>query len=345
MNLRGNYFKNENDGHDSSFMLVLNFNNCSNDKAQQIIDTVIGFADSNFVSDDCYFVSVDTKRGQRFPKKLSVSADGVDISYSVYGMKLPDKKLRKEILEAPLSRPLHNFNEDDFCRYMLDDAYYVSTNNPMDDFSLTFNRTTWDKNGSFECKISVSCYSLAYNYEEITKLYYNLIKETAERFDLFSAYIDFDGFGYGDLLYEYCYDAFLEQEEVFERFRTYPWGGYISRKNIEKCDVIKSTLKSNTFTEEFGDGLFFCSECKPESFNRSKRQKMYNLLSPIMVKSYGVVPIDFIIQSRFKPCEDKVHLVKDCEEVIYVVFSNGISLEEILDNEDDMYSYLKTIEL
>ena len=346
MKLHGNYFKNNGDGNDSSFMLVLNFNDCSNEKAQFIIDRVIDFAEKNFVSDDCYYVSVDTKRGVRYPKKLSVSAEDVDISYSVSGMILPDKKLRKSVMEAPLSWPLSGSTDDDFYKYMHDDDYNISTCNPCDDFTLTFNRTNWEQNGSFECKISVSCYSLAYCYNEITELYYNLIKSMSKKFDLFSAYIDFDGFGYGDLLYEYCYYALLEQEEVFKKLRTYPWGGYISRELIDNNNGIEAALRNNVFTEDFGNGEFFCCKCKPEKFIRSERNKIYNLLRPFLAKSYGIISLDGIIKSGFKPCVEDVHLFESFERTLYVVFSNGVSLDEIIENEDeDLYTYVKTIKL
>lgn len=345
MNLRGNYYKNNSDGHDSSFMLVLDFNDCLDQKAQVIIDHVINFAEKNFLSDDCYFVSVDTKRGQRFPKKFAVSIENVDISYSVSGMILPNKKLRKDVMEAPLSRPLSGFTTDDFCKYMNEDNYNIATCNPFGDFTLTFNRRNWAGNGSFECIISVSCYSLAYNYDKITEIYYELIKAVDGKFDLFSAYIDFDGFGYGDLLYEYCYGALLEQEEVFERLRTYPWGGYISREFILNNSDIESPLKRDAYTEAFDKGLFFCCKCRPEKFNRSERQKIYSLLRPYLTKSYGFSPLDYIIQSGFKPGDEDVYLFKDCEGTVYTVFSNGISLDEIVENEDDMYSYFKTIKI
>ena len=346
MQLRGNYFKKADDGHDSSFILVLDYNDCSEDKKQQIIDTAVDFAEKNFISDDCCFASVGAKRGQSYLKTLDdVSVDNFDISYTVSGMILPDKKLRKEILEASLSRPFVKADKQALKNYLLDDDSYVCTTNPVDDFSLTFNRTGWDEDGSFECIISVSCYSLGYKYSEITDLYRNLIKEMAEEFDLFSAYIDFDGFGMGELLYEYCYCELLEKDEAFDSYRTYPWGGYLSECLLENNSQVKLELISSAYTEQINRGMYFNSHSTPEKYSFSKRLAMYDVLRPILIKSYGIVSVEHLIESGFKPCEEKVYLFDDFSPELYICFSNGVNLLDILRREKERFRYIGDLDI
>ncbi len=345
MNLRGNYLKNADDGHDSSFILALDFNNCSAEKAQQIIDRAIDFANKNLVSDDCYFVSNGTNEGQKFPKNLSVSADNIGVSYTVSGMILPDKKLRNELLEASLSRPVFKADEQALKDYLLDTNSFVCTTNPVDDFSLSFKRLSWDEDGSFECIISVSCYSLGYNYSEITKLYHSFIKEISEKFDLFAAYIDFDGFGMGELLYEYCYSELLESDEAFSCYRTYPWGGYLSEYLFENNSHVKAELISSAYTEHLNHGMYFNSHTTPEAYTFPKRFDMYDVLSPLLRKSYGIVPVEHIIKSGFKPCEEKVYLFNDFSS-LYACFSNGVNLLDILRNEKEKgFEYIGCIDI
>ena len=345
MNLRGNYFKNADDGHDSSFILVLDFNNCSAEKAQQIIDRAIEFANKNLVSGDSYFVSNGTNEGHKFPKKLSVSADNIGVSYTVSGMILPDKRLRKELLEASLSRPFVKADKQALKDYLLDDDSFVCTTNPVDDFSLSFKRLSWDEDGSFECIISVSCYSLGYDYSEITKLYHGFIKEISEKFDLFAAYIDFDGFAMGELLYEYCYNELIEGDEAFECYRTYPWGGYLSGCLLKNNTQVKHELINSAYTEQLNRGMFFSSHSTPEAYTFSKRFDMYNVLRALLRKSYGVIPVEHIIVSGFKPCEEKVYLFNDFS-TLYVCFSNGVNLLDILRNEKEKgFEYIGCIDI
>lgn len=334
MNLRGNYFKNAEDGHDSSFILALDFNACPAEKAQQIIDRAIDFANKNLVSDACCFASIGTNEGQKFPERLAVSADNIGVSYTVSGMILPDKKLRKELLEASLSRPFVKADKQALKEYMLDDSFFVCTTNPVDDFSLTFNRLSCDENGAFECIISVSCYSLGYDYSEIIMLYHDFIKEISENYDLFAAYIDFDGFGMGEFLYEYCYSELLESDDTFECYRTYPWGGYLSECLLKNNSSVKSELRKSEYTEQMGSGMYFSSISVPENYSFTKRLAMYDVFRPLLRKSYGVIPVEHLIESGFKPCEEKVYLFNDFS-ALYACFSNGVNLLDIMRKEKE----------
>ncbi len=347
MILKANYNKTESDYKLDGLSLRLNFNDIDNATAQKIIDKIIDFSYTNLHSDNCYYVSFDSKGNMRLPKKFEVSAEKVNPSYSVLGMILPDKKLRRSIMEEPLfdifsHRPM--VSESDLLEYLSKEPIRETESGNKEDFTITFNKESWDDVFSFECVIKVSRYSLEYSYDALVCLYNDLIRFFSTGHNLFSSYIDFCDMVNDTPLYEYCYDALLTDKERYENLRSFSWGGYITNELLKSKEDLFEDIKPFMNYEELSDGILYYNKIPLEQYDLKEQKKTYKTFRKYFTESYGIIPAEHLIQSGFQPCEDEIYLFRDivCKNDIYVCFSNGIDLKEIID-EIDEFEYIKTL--
>ena len=349
MKLRGNYYKSADSYNDKFLTLRLNFLDVADDDIILIEGDILSEVQTELISENCYFVSFDSKGRMKFPKRIvaPILKSNPDV-YSIGGMILPDKKLIKIIMDKPFFvNESDDQGEEALVAYLSDDRILYQCFSRPEDFQLDFHRYAHKESSVFESLISISCYSLNYCYEEVLEWFKKLILSLSERNNLFAAYIDIHTSPNDSLIYEYCYDELLDYENKLFMLRSFSWGGYISKELFDKTSLEFKRLSKLLNVQELKNGIVFASKCKIENFNRSERKRTYNALKPALQISYGIIPVDHLLNSGFKPCDDEFCLFEDEESKDkYAVFSNGIALDRIKDElaERD-YRYLKTIDL
>lgn len=347
MKLRGNYYKSADTYNDKFLTLRLNFLDVTDDDILWIEGDILSEVQTELVSDNCYYVSFDSKGRMRFPETMvAPSLRTNPDSYSIGGMILPDKKLRKSITDKPFFiNDSDGQGEGALVAYLSDDKILYQCFSRPEDFQVDFHRYGYEEFSVLESLISISCYSLNYCYEEALEWFRKLILRFSERNNLFAAYIDIHTSPDDSLIYEYCYDKLLDYENKLFMLRSFSWGGYLSKDLLDKTTLELKEMSKLLDVEKLNNGIVFSSKCKIENFNREERKSTYNALQPALPKSYGVIPVEHLLDSGFKPCEDVVYLFEESNDE-YVVFSNGIPLEQIKDELAEMdYRYVKTIDL
>ena len=344
MKLRAGY-NNSKANETSDLMLVLNFNDVDDHVLEKIVDKVYMFVEKNLHCENCYYYLCDCQ-GTKNLKKFDIPYKAVkEGPCSIGAMILPDKRLLKKALDAPyILCDLNKLPQDEcgLAEYFNNEEIRYCTHTKIDDFKIDFERKNWDDNFSFECVVGVNGFSVENNYESLVQLYQELIKQMSEEFNLFAAYIDFDGFAEGALMYEYCYGVQTNVDR-FEILRTIPWGAYVSNGFLEMNQDFLTEIKQALVHKKTIKGLFFHAPCEIEKYNRKQRKSVYNVLKKFLPKSYSIMPVNCMIASGFRPCEDIAYLFEELGNK-YVVFSNGVDIDEIKDIErQQFFRYVKTI--
>ena len=346
MILRPNY-SNADIKNDSYILLLLDFNQINADSAKQIMNKVAKFVKENLHCENCHYVFFDSKGKMKIRSDINVNDIGInETCFSISGMILPNKRLIKRLMNERyfFSNPAIA-EEKDLLKYLEKDEVVYYTHNTYDDFEISFSRRGWDEKFSFECSIRVNCYSVKYNYDELIKYYNELIIYFSRTAQLFAAYVDYDGFlDEPSLIYEYCY-GFQESEDEFKELRTFPWCVYLSNVYLQTHPTLTTKAKRVLSYKKIENGCILQSDCKLKDFNSSQRTTVFNVLKEFLPKSYGVKPIEYLMCSGFKPCDSTAYIFEEFGNK-YIVFSNGVSLENIvLDLQEQYFKYVKTISI
>lgn len=324
-------------------MLTLDFNEIKSSEAQFIIDETVCFFQNVWDLENSKMVSYDSKGKSKIIKKIEISEKMINPSFTIEGHNISDKKSLIKKLNQPIKMCNFYNNEnsiDALLLYLENDKINVDNALCESSFEISFNRFNFEKVGPFECQIKINLKYAELDRKKIVKKYMQFLDKFSSNKKLFAAYIDFD-YGTNYMLYEYCYDALLESEDKFERLRTFSWAGYISKELLEQNGVLESIAKEMTLTKK-DYGYLFCADCDIEKFVGFQRKKIYEAFKSILPKSYGMIPIEHLIYSGFKPCDSIAYLFEEFGNK-YVCFSNGFSLEQILELEPDVFKFVKTI--